>query len=184
MSQSEVSDGKIHILYLVKNAPGVSYQLLMDKCLESLYLDFFTFSKCYNELVAGNLLNKSVGDTGTGEVIGSNETITITPGGEAILEDVEETLNLQTLGYLKKAAGELRETVFEKNAVKAFAKPSSDDDGSFEVSLSTVKDGRAFSCSFRTQTRAEAEMAVSNWRAGSSELTDTFLDELLKSGGD
>ena len=39
MSNSEVSDGKIFILYLVKHAPGVSYQMLMDKCLESLYLD-------------------------------------------------------------------------------------------------------------------------------------------------
>ena len=83
MSQSEISDGKIHILYLVKNAPGVSYQMLMDKCLESLYLDFFTFSRCYDELIAGNLIDKQVHDTGTAEVVGNNETLVITKAAKA-----------------------------------------------------------------------------------------------------
>ena len=178
MSNSEISDGKIHILYLVKNAPGVSYQMLMDKCLESLYLDFFNFSRCYNELIAGNLLDKEVGDTGTGEVIGSNETIRITKGGEAILEDIESTLNLQTLGYLKKAASELQNEVREKNAVKAFAKPCADELGMCDVTLSTVKDGRSFSCSFKVKAD-EVDNVLTRWRAQSGELADAFVANML-----
>ncbi|MBP5179857.1 MAG: DUF4364 family protein [Clostridiales bacterium] len=182
MSQSEISDGKIHILYLVKNAPGVSYQMLMDKCLESLYLDFFTFSRCYDELIAGNLIDKQVHDTGTGEVVGNNETLVITKGGEAILEDVEATLNLQTLGYLKKASADLQAGVLETNSVKAFASPSSDADGSYVVELSTIKDGRSFTTRFKVKNKEEADTALENWRKNSSSLSDGFLGELLKSG--
>lgn len=178
MSNSEISDGKIHILYLVKHAPGVSYQMLMDKCLQSLYLDFFNFSRCYNELIAGNLLDKEVGDTGTGEVIGSNETIRITRGGEAILEDVESTLNLQTLGYLKKAAAELQDEVREKNSVKAFAKPSSDGSGMCDVTLSTIKDGRSFSCTFKAEA-SEVEGILARWRENSGDIADGFVAKML-----
>lgn len=178
MTNSEISDGKIHILYLVKYAPGVSYQMLMDKCLESLYLDFFNFSRCYNELIAGNLLDKEVGDTGTGEVVGTNETIKITRGGEAILEDIESTLNLQTLGYLKKAAAELQSEVREKNAVKAFAKPCADDLGMCEVTLSTIKDGRSFSCSFKVKAE-EVDQVLNKWREQSSDIADNFVANIL-----
>lgn len=181
MSQSEISDGKIHILYLVKNAPGVSYQMLMDKCLESLYLDFFTFSRCYDELIAGNLIDKQVHDTGTAEVVGNNETLVITKGGEAILEDVEGTLNLKTLGYLKKAANELMENVLETNAVKAFASLSPEGDGTYIVELSTIKDGRSFMTRFKADNKETADKILDNWHRNSSSLSDTFLDELLKS---
>ena len=179
MSQSEVSDGKIHILYLVKNAPGVSYQMLLDKCMESLYLDFFNFSRCYDELIAGNLIDKEIHDTGTGEVVGINETLHITKGGEAILEDVQDTLNLQTLGYLKKASSELSDAVKEMNSVKAFSKPSSDGDG-YEVELSTTKDGRRFRCILKVASSEDAERILTKWRAQSGMLSDRFLDELLK----
>ncbi len=179
MAISETSDGKIHILYLVKYSPGVSYQMLMDKCLESLYFDFFTFSSCYNELVAGNLLDRSITDTGTGEVIGSNETITITRGGEAILEDVEGTLNLQTLGYLKKAASELASAVITSNEVKAFMKPASSGKG-MTITLSTVRDGINFTCTFDTDTEEEAERIIGNWRKDSSSLFKDFIGKLLK----
>lgn len=181
MSNPSVSDGKIHLLYLVKNAPGVSYQALMDKALDSLYLDFFAFSQCYSELVAGNLLDREIKDTGTGEVIGSNETIRITKGGEAILEDVEDTLNLQTLGYLKKAAAELREKVDDINSVKAFMNPTGNGDGSYRVELSSSRGGKAFTCAFIADSEEEAEMICSNWRSRCDELSNGFLDELRKS---
>ena len=180
MTNSEISDGKIHILYLVKNAPGVSYQMLMDKCLQSLYLDFFNFSRCYNELIAGNLLDREVGDTGTGEVIGSNETIRITKGGEAILEDVESTLNLQTLGYLKKASKELTDELKELNSVKAFSVPSEDDDGMSVVTLSTTRDGRDLTVSFKAEPD-KVEAILNRWRTDSSAISDAFLANLLKS---
>ncbi|MCQ2516349.1 MAG: DUF4364 family protein [Saccharofermentans sp.] len=178
MSNSEVSDGKIHILYLVKNAPGVSYNMLMNKCLESLYLDFFNFSRCYDELIKGNLISKEISDTGTGEVIGSNELLKITRGGLAILEDVEGTLNLQTLGYLKKASDELNILLNETNAVKAFSEPT--DDKKFLVTLTSTLKGEEFSASFKVDSSEKAESIMQAWRKSASKCIDTFVADLLK----
>lgn len=178
MSTSEISDGKIHILYLVKNVPGVSYNMLMNKCLESLYLDFFTFSRCYDELIKSNLISKSNEDTGTGEVLGTNEILSITRGGLAILEDVENTLNLQTLGYLKRASNELLEQLNNTNAVKAFYEPS--DDGKFLVTLSSTLEGKEFDATFKVDSHAKAEAILQSWRRSSSLLIDHFVGELLE----
>lgn len=178
MSSSEVSDGKIHILYLVKHAPGVSYSMLMNKCLESLYLDFFNFSRCYDELLKGNLISKEVADTGTGEVIGSNELLKITRGGEAILEDVEPTLNLQTLGYLRRASDELKSKLNETNSVKAFSEPT--DDKKFQVTLTSSVKGEEFEATFKVDSSEKAEAIMQAWRKNSSKCFETFVDELLK----
>lgn len=178
MSSSEIYDGKIHILYLVKNAPGVSYNMLMNKCLESLYLDFFNFSRCYDELIKGNLISKEVGDTGTGEVIGSNEILKITRGGLAILEDVENTLNLQTLGYLKKAASELKSQLTETNSVKAFCEPTTDK--KFLVTLTSTAEGEEFNATLKVDSMEKAEAIVQAWRRNSSKAIDSFVGDLLK----
>ena len=180
MSTFTAADSKIHILYLVKNAPGVSYQMLLDKCMESLYIDFFTFCEVYNELIAGNLMDKTEADTGTGEVVGMNETLSITKSGEAILEDVESTLNKQVLAYLKKAAAELKEAVEDTNSVKAFAEPSKDNDGTYTVSLSSTKGGRDFHASFKVSSHEMAEAVCRSWRNRSGRISSVFIDELLK----
>lgn len=180
MASLSKADTKIHILYLVKHAPGVSYQMLLDKCMESLYVDFFVFSEVYNELIAGNLMDKTEGENGTGEVIGSNETLVLTEGGEAILEDVQDTLNDRKLGYLSKAAAELKAAVDDMNAVKAFAEPSGRSDGSFIVRLKTTKDGRDFHASIKVSGKEQADTICRNWRNASGEACDRFIDELLK----
>lgn len=174
MDIGNTADSKILILYLVKNAPGVSYQMLMDKCMESLYTDFFVFSQCYNELIAGNLMDKVEKDTGTGEVLGTNETLHITAGGEAILEDMLEYINKQVLGYIQKAASELRAKMDEQNSVTAFIEIQSD--GKLMVKLSRQKDSQDFTCSFTCSTKDEAESIIHKWRTSSEQITKSFID--------
>lgn len=175
------ADCKIFILYLVKNAPGVSYQLLLDKCMDSLYIDFFTFSEVYSELIAGNLMDKNESDTGTGEVIGMNENLYITDGGNAILDDIMSTLNKQLESYLKKAAAELCEEVEATNSVKAFAEPTEDGSGKYKVTLSSTKGGRDFTTSFIVSGKELASEVCKNWRTHSGKISKLFFDELLKS---
>ncbi len=174
------ADCKIFILFLVKNAPGVSYQLLLDKCMDSLYIDFFTFSQVYSELIAGNLMDKKESDTGTGEVIGMNENLFITAGGEAILEDVSSTLNRQILAYLKKAAAELVVELEDTNAVKAFVEPSGDENNTYMIHLSSTKGGRDFKASFKVSSKELAESVCKSWRTRSGKISNLFIDELLK----
>lgn len=174
------ADCKIFILYLVKNVPGVSYQLLLDKCMDSLYIDFFTFSQVYSELIAGNLMDKKESDTGTGEVIGMNENLFITSGGEAILEDVSTTLNRQIVAYLNKASLELKEELDDTNAVKAFVEPSGDENQTFIIHLSSTKGGRDFNASFKVSNKELAESVCKAWRTHSGRISSLFIDELLK----
>ena len=95
MSDISIAESKIQILFLVDRAPGVSYHLLMEKCMEMLYSDFFTFSRAYEELIAGNLMDKSKSGEFSGVSVGSTETLTLTDGGRAfsatITVDDEET---------------------------------------------------------------------------------------------
>lgn len=178
MDNGNTTDSKILILYLVKNAPGVSYQMLMDKCMESLYTDFFVFSQCYNELIAGNLMDKSDVDTGTGEVLGTNETLHITAGGEAILDDVRDFVNPQVMGYLRKAAQELKEALEEQNSVKAFAEPIVDKPGKYLVKLTNTKDNKNFECSFVCESKEEADKILASWRNNSNSIMDNFISAL------
>lgn len=170
MTTAEV---KIHILYLVKNAPGVSYQMLLDKCMESLYIDFFDFSQSYNELIAGNLMDKTEIDTGTGEVIGINETLTITPGGNAILNDLIITINKQTMGYLIKAANELSEKVKISNIVKSFIEFDKEKN-QYKVKL--INETNGFFCSFYVDDKDGADRVCKAWRDNSM----SYIQYILK----
>lgn len=177
MDTINTADSKILILYLVKNAPGVSYQMLMDKCMEALYTDFFVFSQCYTELIAGNLIDKEHKDTGTGEVVGTNETLHITAGGEAVLDDVIETVKPQIMGYLRKAANELKVALEDQNSVTAFAELLGDGSGKMVVKLNNLKDGRDFQCSFICNSKEEADAVLRNWRNNYSDIFNKFLGE-------
>ena len=105
MSDISIAESKIQILYLVDRAPGVSYHLLMDKCMESLYTDFFTFSRSYEELISGNLMDKSQSGDFTGEAVGSTENLTLTDGGRAVLNDLISSLSAPLLKHLNAAEG-------------------------------------------------------------------------------
>ena len=104
MSDISIAESKIQILYLVDRAPGVSYHLLMEKCMESLYTDFFTFSRSYEELISGNLMDKSSSGAFTGDAVGSTENLTLTDGGRAVLNDLLSSLNAPLRARLDEAA--------------------------------------------------------------------------------
>ncbi len=171
---------KIHILYLVSRAPGVSYQMLMDKCLESLYMDFFSFSQAYTELISGNLMDKTIVDTGTDEVVGNNETITITRGGLAILEAALPSIKPQINDYLKRAAAELSEKVRQLNAVKAIVS-----DGN--VAILTDNSGESgisdeIRISITCKDKAAAEALCRGWRAGGSKAAGEIFSMIMNNG--
>lgn len=174
MAAGKEAQNKLQILYLVKNAPGVSYHLLMDRCLSGLLMDFFTFSEVYGQLISGDLINKTIEDTGTGEVIGMNETLRITEGGEAVLSDLIVTLNPQMKTNLDSMAEELFEQTKKINSIKAFIDPA--EDGRFIVSLQAVNT----SLKITVKDRETADRLCGNWRLLGSEKEKAIIDELLK----
>ena len=96
MKIDEKAKAKIIILHIVSDVPGVTYHLLMEKCLGSLTMDYFSFSEYFKELVSSNLLETISETDGTGAVTAeSTENIVyITRGGNAVLEDIKSTISV------------------------------------------------------------------------------------------
>jgi len=176
MESISVADAKIHILYLVESAPGVSYQMLMNKCMESLYVDFFAFTQAYDELIAGNLMNKSTSDNGTGEAVGGTETLTITAGGIAVLHDLKGTLNNKFEGYLKQAASELAAELKEISQVTATYEYSPN--GKFVVTLKSTRNSDYFETKLEVDSKEQANEISRAWRSNSSEIISNFRASL------
>ena len=165
MESLSIANCKVHILYMVKNAPEVSYQMLYDKCMESLYMDYFNFSQAYNDLLAGNLLSKV--ETSSVDSINKLESLTITKAGEAILEDVEDSLNPQTHAYLVKASSELKNAVAYANSIKAIIEGSS-----VRLINSNIGLELTISCS----SYEEATTIANKWRKDAESLSSSIVN--------
>ena len=171
MSDISIAESKIQILYLVDRAPGVSYHLLMEKCMKSLYTDFFTFSRSYEELISGNLMDKSSSGAFSGDAVGSTENLTLTDGGRAVLNDLLPTLNAPLRAHLDEAAKE----IISEMAVNSNASMEPAEGGKFRVNLSYTGE-KPFSASLTVDDEATATKICKQWKNSCS----TASDELVK----
>lgn len=178
MDNSPLAEAKIHILYLVSEAPGVSYQMLMNRCLDSLYVDYFAFTRAVNELISGNLMDKSTEDTGTGEAVGGSETLKLTAGGIAVLNDLKGTLNNNLEAHLISQANKLKEEVTRINQSTAVTKPASD--GTFTLTLKDTGNSYNPVIDLTVANAEEADLISKKWRKNSSEITRILIDKLLE----
>jgi hypothetical protein len=173
MSDISIAESKIQILYLVDRAPGVSYNLLMEKCMESLYTDFFTFSRSYEELISGNLMDKSKSEDFTPDAIGSTEKLTLTDGGKAVLTDLLPSLSPSLMQHLDDAAEEIRSDMAKTSGT--FASMELTDDNKFRVNLSYSGDGRPFTASVTVDDEATALKLCKNWKNSCSKASGELI---------
>ena len=170
------AEAKIHILYLVNKVPGVTYHQLMDSCMKSLYVDFFEFADAYEELIAGNLMDRSGATKGSEDALGSTEILTLTEGGKAVLRDLEGALNDKLRGTLDQIASELYEAHEEASRITAV---KSIKDGLYEVNLTYREDHDTISLTLHASTEEEADTAVKNWRARCVSLSKDVRSQLF-----
>ena len=173
MSDISIAESKIQILYLVDRAPGVSYHLLMEKCMESLYTDFFTFSRSYEELISGNLMDKSRSGDFTGDTVGSTENLTLTDGGRAVLKDLISSLNASLIDHLNEAAAEIVSEMSKNSGLTASLEPK--EDGKFLVSLAADNNGKPFACTITVEDEATAVKICKQWKKVASKAPDEIL---------
>ncbi|PWJ70267.1 uncharacterized protein DUF4364 [Ruminococcaceae bacterium R-25] len=173
MSDISIAESKIQILYLVDRAPGVSYHLLMEKCMESLYTDFFTFSRSYEELISGNLMDKSKSGDFTGEALGSTENLTLTDGGKAVLNDLISSLSAGLIENLNDAAEEIRNEMSKNSGTKASMELI--EGGKFKVNLATDNNGKPFSATVTVEDEKTAVKICKMWRKAASKAPSEFL---------
>ena len=172
MTDLSAADAKVHILYIVGNVPSISYHMLMDKCLSSLYMDFFTFSKAYSELIAGNLMDVTHGENGMGEAIGGTEQLKLSDGGIAVLEDIVPSINLEVRSHLDAACKELNAKISELERYKASSEPSGD--GKIMVRLTSEN----LSINLVCTAADEAASICSNWRENGQLLSGSVTETL------
>ena len=173
MSDISIAESKIQILYLVDRAPGVSYHLLMEKCMESLYTDFFTFSRSYEELISGNLMDKSKSGDFTGEALGSTENLTLTDGGKAVLNDLISSLSAGLIENLNDAAAEIRNEMSKNSGTTASMELIGD--GKFKVDLATDNNGNPFSATVTVEDEKTAVKICKKWKMTASKAPSEFL---------
>lgn len=173
MSDISIAESKIQILYLVDRAPGVSYHLLMEKCMESLYTDFFTFSRSYEELISGNLMDKSNSGTYSGDAVGSTEKLTLTDGGKAVLKDLFSSLNGPLLAHLQDAASEILEEMAKNSGINASMELT--EDRKFRVTLTCPGDGNPFSATVTVDDEATAVKICKNWKKNCADASEELL---------
>ena len=177
MSEISIAESKIQILYLVDRAPGVSYHLLMEKCMESLYTDFFTFSRAYEELISGNLMDKSSSGAYSGDAVGSTENLKLTDGGKAVLNDLISSLNAPLVAHLDEAAADIKNEMAKNSGINASLELT--EDHKFRVSLSCPGDGKPFSATLTVDDEATAVKICKNWKKNCASASEEFIKLLL-----
>lgn len=162
MADFSIAEAKIRILYLVSRVPGISYHLLMNRCIDQLYTDFFTFSRAYEELIAGNLMDREYDDGETAPAIGGTETLTISAGGKALLDDAMPALNSAVISNLDASVKELIEEMRLAALVTASKAPTPD--GLWKVTLFSDNSGMPFRAEITVKTEAEASELCRAWK--------------------
>ena len=173
MSDISIAESKIQILYLVGRAPGVSYNLLMEKCMESLYTDFFTFSRSYEELISGNLMDKSKSEDFTPDALGSTEMLTLTDGGKAVLNDLMPSLSTSLIQHLDEAAEEIRSDMAKTSGTTASMELA--ENNKFRVNLTYSGDGKPFTASITVDDEATALKICKNWKNNCSKASEELI---------
>lgn len=173
MSDISIAESKIQILYLVDRAPGVSYHLLMEKCMESLYTDFFTFSRSYEELILGNLMDKSQSGDFTGDAVGSTENLTLTDGGRAVLKDLISSLSAPLIQHLNEAAEEILSEMAKNSGISAALELA--EGGRFRVVLSSESEGKPFSVTLTVDDEATALDLCKKWKTNCSKVPEELI---------
>lgn len=180
MKIEEKAKAKIIILHIVSDVPGITYHLLMDKCLASLTMDYFSFTECFNELLSSNLIESISETDGTGAVTADSteNLISITRGGSAVLEDIKTTLSVSTKKFLSDAKADLTAIMAQRNSIKASVEVI--DDIIYAVLAINEDNMPSFKTLIRCENQEEASSLCSKWRKNAFSARDSLRASLDK----
>ena len=175
-SANSKAEAKIHILYLVDKVPGVTYHQLMDSCMKSLFVEFFDFADAYEELIAGNLMDRGSSAPGQEDSLGKTDILTLTEGGKAILSDLKDSINDKLRLTLDSIASELKAEFDISSRTTASVNMAN---GKIEVILGYTGDDKTVSLTVTADSREQADSIIRKWKSGSADYTEGFVSQLL-----
>lgn len=178
MNNDKKAQAKIIILHIVSDVPGVTYHYLMEKCLDSLTMDFFLFSDCLKELASSNLLNITSETDGTGAITASSSEniVFITKSGSAVLEDLKQALSSSTKNYLKDAKDELIKAMNVRNRIRSYVEVI--DNTIYATLTINDEDEVCFKTQIKCDSQEDAAILCSKWRKKALVAQESFLSIL------
>lgn len=174
MANTDLPNAKIIILFILSKVDSIPSAKLTDCALESLYVDYFSFSQAKKELLDAHLMTESVRKDESRKDASGKPILScdITPEGEVILSRLLPSLPAGIRSYLSSASKSWRHEASEEKSVQADYAPNGE--GTWDVDLRLIENGAAtFSLHWVAPTETAAERTCKRWKSATAE---TYLE--------
>lgn len=176
MSNTDLPNAKIIILYILSKVDDISSSQLMDCAMESLYMDFFSYSQAKSELIAKKLMTEMVRKGELRKDAAGKPILScyITPAGKEILERLLPSVPPAIRAYLTSASRNWQYAASESQSVYAEYMPN--DEGAWIVDLRLIERGTTtFALRMTAPSEEVAARTCERWKEATAE---TYLEIL------
>lgn len=169
---------KFVFLSLIENQAGISDKELLNKCCDSMYLDYFSYSQIKEEMITKGLAlrsqRKNEHETdATGQVISRWD---LTPSGFALLNTLRPSIPTAVLQFLHHSK---RSTTNNEDEIRSFIEDEGN--GFFFARLQIFeKSILQFELKLSFAQREQAEKMAQRWKKQASTLYPSFMELLAK----
>jgi len=179
LQNSDVLNGKVILLYMLHQVRGVCSSDLMKWAVDSLYLDYFTYTQAKEELKRDKLIIESVRkEEKKKDTRGiPAERCDITPEGEVVLHNLLHTLPSHVRAYLTNAS--LKWNLEQEREASVEATYQADANGAYLVRLELL-DGRRITADLciSVPTAEIAEQICRKWKKSTFDIYASLLKSL------
>jgi len=179
VAESDITNAKLIILYIIKAFPGIPISELTEHALSSLYMDYFSFVQALEELKRDRLVMRSVRKNehhldGMKKPI---ERCDVTPEGEAVLSFLIPKMPAGIRSYLTAATSSRRAEA--KKASFVTADDSLEADGTYRVRL-TLSDGirQIAKLDLHAPDEKTANTMCQRWKTSTTDLYGNLIRSL------
>jgi hypothetical protein len=176
MEKTDSTNSKIIILYILSKVDDISSSQLMDCALESLYMDFFSYSQAKSELLSKKLMTEMVRKGELRKDAAGKPVLScyLTPAGKEILDRLLPSVPPAIRAYLTSASRNWQHDTNESQSVYAEYAPN--DEGTWYVDLRLIERGSTtFALRMAAPSEEVAERTCKRWEEATAE---TYMEIL------
>lgn len=178
MSSPETVSSKVIILYIVRQAPGLTWHQLMNISIGTLYMDYFTFTRLAGDLKTDGLIQiaRRKGETERDANGHPVDRCDLTPAGEQVLSSLAETLSVPVRRNIHRLIEPLLPG--QQRRIQADVQP--DLQSGYRVRLRLDEGGRPLlSAELTVPTEETARRLADAWESGAESRYQAVLRALL-----
>ena len=171
---------KVIILYIVERVKGITWNQLINLCISTLYMDYFTFCKLAEDLQSDALIQvaRRKGEKDVDSQGHPLQRCDLTPKGEQILATLKSNIPRPVLRNLNRLTAPLIEIDTEQE-IAATVVP--DLNGGYQVNL-TMSEGKTQLAAIQVAVPGEtiANQIANNWQQNALALYPQILRQLTE----